>query len=1314
MGIEMTNVSEQMRRQTNKKNSSPPSKEKKSMKLENKSEMESSIPALFFGLCPNCSGEISSERLEKGLPCEKCIPEELIRKELIQKKAEKKEKDTEHYLSVEEIIELLRKTGKLQNFSKIYELEKKAEKFSSFFREVVGFPPWSLQITWAKRVLAGQSFVALAPTGIGKTTFGMTMALFIEGKSYIIMPTKLLSKLFMEKIISSAEKLGIHKKILLVANSNKKVKEEVEKGDFDILITTSMFLARNEELINGKKFDFIFVDDVDTYLKQPKNVERVLRLMGLSHEDIDKLKSLMNEKFSVIRKKDMSVSEKINEFNEISKKIAEIRKKVRGVLVISSATAKARAGTIRYFREIFGFEISPYTTTLRNIEDTYINLDSTLKNGSELDKTKRKLFEKVPGIIEQCGKGGFIFVSAEYGKQVVYELRSFLTEKGIKAITYEEFTPENQEKFRNGEITAVIGISSLRNPLARGIDLPDAVRYSVFVGVPRFVFSLGEVDEPAKMLGVLFTLRNVLGQPRRIYSYIESMKKYAGMRAEDIERYPPIKQRIESIKEFINEKLNDPEVISKIKESEDVPLRVEEDGKFKIVVADSSAYIQCSGRTSRLYVGGLSKGLTVMLVDDRKAFFQLKKRLKIDIVDIEFKEFEKINLKKVLREINRDRRNIRKVIEGKVLELSKTANIKPPKNAVFIVESPNKAGTIARLIGRPTRRKIVVNGNGKTVDAWEVSKGDLNITIIASGGHVFDLPFSLEDFGKKGGEKEDSGDGYYYYNVRVVELRENGRVKRVFIPEYKAIKRCRSCGENFFDDGKCPYCGSTDFDDKADVVKAIREVCMESDLIFIATDPDHEGEKIAWDIFLAIPKFKKEIRRAEYHEVTRKAIFRSMENPRDIDIYLVSAQIIRRVADRWIGFKMSKELQTELERHWLSAGRVQTPVLGWLIEREKQMKEKIGVLTFKGEQYDISDSIRVEDKEKARIISKAIQKLKGRKRKNEEAEKERQENSKIHVSYELIGTEEVELKPAPPMNTSDMLRESSAKLKFSAPETMSLAQQLFEAGLITYHRTDSHHVSDVGISVAKDFVSEVVGDESFFVPRSWEAEGTHECIRPTRNLTPDELRVSARIGTISVSEKAIRLYELIFSRFMASQMKPVKVLKGKIKVNASWFANGDRYELEKISELNLKILEDGWNKAVFLPIPTFAKHLLEKKKISFETRDFKYSLVSPVPPYTQGTLIDEMKKRGIGRPSTWAYIVKTLLDRGYCIERSGFLIITKLGKEVYEYLSKHDKYKIYTSEDYTRQLEERMDKVERREESYTRFLNELFNDIFGK
>ncbi|MCS7213900.1 MAG: reverse gyrase [Candidatus Calescibacterium sp.] len=1238
------------------------------------------IPSIFIGMCSNCGGDITSYRLELGVPCENCLPE------------------IPQDISFRSILRELEKLGTVKNFRELYQFEKKVEEFRDFFKSVIGHEPWALQVGWARRVLSNQSFVALAPTGVGKTTFGMIITLFLKDKkSYIIMPTKLLSKLFKKRIEQIVQALNLDKKILLVSDS--KSKDMLDSEDYDILITTSMFLARNEEKILRKNFDFIFVDDVDSYLRQPKNVERVLKLMGLSDEDISELKNILKRKYDLMR--DRNNSNKSVGFAEISHDVSKIRKKIKGVLVLSSATAKARASTIRYFREIFGFEISPYASTLRNIVDLYINTEKKILDHADVSDVKKEVYKKVYQTILKLGGGGFVFVNSEYGKDSVYELKQSLESKGVKAVTYEEFNEKNQEKFRNGEIDVVIGISSLRNPLCRGIDMPDVVRYAVFAGVPRFVFSINDIDEPTKLLGLLISLRPVLPQPKKVFSYIESMRKYVGMRKEDIERYPPIAERIANVKKFIEESIYDSEILEKIRNSDLVPIRVDQDGRFKFVVADSSAYIQASGRTSRLYVGGLSKGISVLIVDDPKALNQLKKRLRLDNIEIEFKDFNEVKIKSILKEVDRDRDNIKKIIDGGSIDKISNA-IQPPKISVFIVESPNKAGTIAKLIGKPIKRKINVDGNGTFVDVWEVSKGDQNINIIASGGHIFDLPYEYSSRGVGEG-------GVNFYSVYAIK-KDGGET--VFVPKYAPIKRCRSCGENFFGMETCPYCGSKSYDNKSYIVKAIQKLSLEADKIYIATDPDQEGEKIAWDVFLSIYKIGKEIHRAEYHEITKKAIFNAIENPRNIKTSLVKSQILRRTTDRWVGFVMSEDLQKKFDKIWLSAGRVQTPVLGWLIKREEEMKNKIGVFKFKNESLGISDSIKIENKEDAVKISRSLQKLRGRKRKDQEQEKARLEGAKVNVKIELVDKEEVELKPPAPFSTADMLKESSAKLGFSAPETMQLAQNLFEAGLITYHRTDSRHVSDVGISIAREYISENFSQE-FFVPRTYEQVGAHECIRPSRNFSPEELSVSVRIGTINVPEKAIKLYGLIHSNFIASQMKSTKMLRGKIKTQVSWKTNGEEHKIEKESTINLKVVEDGWNKVLFIPIPNIAQKLLEEKVIEFETNDFSFSRVSPVPPYTHGTLIDEMKRKGIGRPSTWAYIIKTLIDRGYCIERSGYIIITNLGKMVYNYLSSSEKFKRYTSEEYTRLLEEKIDKVENDQESYLQILSELHRELFS-
>ena len=1235
------------------------------------------ISAFFDGLCINCGGREYSENLWYGLPCGHCIdniPEEK---------------------SIDSVYSILESKGKLDGFSRIYTLEKESENFSRFFYRIVGAEPWSLQMTWAKRLLKNESFVAIAPTGIGKTTFGIIASFFVEGKSYIVVPTKILMEFVKEKLEFVKETIGSPKRILVM--NDKRNKEQLEKGDYDILVTTNMFLARNQDYIK-EKFSFIFVDDVDSFLRQPKNIERTIKLMGLNDDDIqnvwkyikyisEKRKKFIAERRRVYEEKTSADNNKESNItdDELECMMKTIRGKIRGVLVVSSATARAKTSRIKLFKEIFGFEVSPYIANIRNIEDVYTEIKN--KGRGRVNE----IFRTTEKFLREWGKGAFVYVNSEDGKDTVYKLKKFLTKKGIASVTYEEFNKENQNLFKQGKIYCVIGLSSLRNPLTRGIDMPESVRYTIFAGVPRFVFSLKEInEEPVRVLGAILALKNALYDDkisqRQILSHIEMLRRYVGMRQEDIERYTVIKERIKSIKEMIEKKLKDKNVIRRIERSEDIPVRKcktsrGRKGGLKIVVADSPAYVQGSGRTSRLFVGGLSKGLSILIVDDKKAFFQLKKRFRFEMQDITFSEVKKSRIKRVLGEINRDRKIIKSIIkngQGNKLSGQNLNVVKDkisPKSVLFVVESPNKAGTVARLIGKTSKRRIRIegdksNGNagagvgGGFLDVWEVSKGDMTFVITASGGHIFDL---VKNEGKWG------------------VLDSNG----AFVPIYATIKRCKNCGESFEEELKCPYCGSLLFDDKVKVVTILRKLSEECDEVMLATDPDTEGEKIAWDIYLSVKLPGKPIRRVEYHEVTRKAIFDALRNTRDINIDLVKAQFLRRIADRWIGFFLSTKLQSEMQKFWLSAGRVQSPILGWLIEREEQMKNKVGIISITTPD-DYKETFRIEKVKEARAIVKKLKKAGGK------------------LTYKIISTSIEKINPPPPFSTSELLRDAANVLKYSAAKTMHLAQQIFEAGLITYHRTDSNRVSDFGMQLAREYITEKYGKD-LSRPREWSKGGAHECIRPVRILEPDDLVVSVRVGTINIRQDAIPLYRLIFNNFIASQMKYVKVEKSKVQVHIS---SEKDILCSKEIEVITRILENGWNLAKFFRIPRVSEklsNLRKKESREIEIKEASVSAKSPVAPYAQGSLIEEMKKRRIGRPSTWAQIIRTIIDRGYCTEKNGYLFPTKLGKEVFKYLSEN--YKYYSSEIFTKQLEEDMDKVETGEKDFQNVLRTIYDAI---
>ncbi len=1174
--------------------------------------------AEFHRMCPNCGRIISDERLKKGLPCEKCLSEEIEYSERV------------------EICKALSERDSLKRFEKICRLDEFVEDYTRFFKEKTGFSPWSLQIMWAKRVALKKSFTMIAPTGVGKTTWGLVTSAYLKGKVYILVPTKLL-------VLQTVERLKkLTDKKIVAYTGKKKEKEEIAGGNYDILVTTTNFLYRNFEII-PKPFNFVFVDDVDSLLKSAKNVDKVIELLGFTEKDVELAMRVIDLKAKLAKQGENPDRKLIERVRKYEKFLEKRRKEIENVLVVSSATSQPRSKRVKLFRELLGFEVGKSATALRNVEDVLIYTD-------------KDFIEETVKLIKEYGKGVFVFVSADRGKEFVDVVVDKLNSSGIPAVSYEDFTPENQKKFVKGELWAAVGISSYRNPLARGIDLPQAVRYAVFIGVPKMEFSAKLSLAPVKLYGILLVLREIFPEEEqpKVISYISYLKRYLTLKEEILDRYPKIKEKLEEIKEFLEKHLNDPEFLEKIKQSETVLLK-EEEGELYLVVGDAAGYIQASGRTSRMFAGGLTKGVSLMFVDDLKALNSLRKRVLIFLEDINFKVlnrdrgrelaerfgFELIkekDLKKIFEVVDKDRKRVKEILEGKISTETKSL----VTTALVIVESPNKARTIANFFGRPVRRRV------NDVDAYEINTGNKLLLLTASKGHVFDITVRDGIWGVK---------------------EERGR----FIPVYDTIKYCTSCNEQTTE----PYCtkceGRPDVD-KITVVEALRELGLEIDEVYIASDPDTEGEKIGWDVGTVVKPYQMKMKRMEFHEVTKWAFMEALENPRDVDENLVKAQIVRRVADRWVGFSLSQHLWKVFKKNWLSAGRVQTPVLGWVIERYRESKEKVGVITV--ETAAGKFSFKVENVKRLKKIAADKLKLK------------------------VLKVEKVEKNPRPPFNTGELLKEASDRLGLSAERVMEIAQDLFESGFITYHRTDSTRVSTAGMGVAKEYISERFGAE-FVKLRPWGEGGAHECIRPTRPLDVDALRtlVSVSGATARMTKDHFRVYDLIFRRFMASQMVPVEVKKVEVELKLL------PEELTTEEEFITTIVKDGWNLIWPLETEELPFEPKEGESYYFEVESVTRRTVPKVFPYTQGELVEEMRKRGIGRPSTYAKIVQTLLDRYYVVERGRFLYPTKLGIEVYNYLSQN--FPEYTSEEFTRKLEKLMDMVERGEADYQKIIKEL-------
>ncbi|WP_394325662.1 reverse gyrase [Thermococcus thioreducens] len=877
------------------------------------------MKAIYREMCPNCLGRISDERLYVKNPCSDCLDK------------------TAHADSYFDLITAVRNAlqlrGTLKEWERIYGLERGLREVEAFFEKATGFTFWSAQRTWVKRLLKGRSFSIIAPTGMGKSTFGAFMAVWhaTKGKkSYIVVPTTPLVVQTVKKLQAIAERAGVEINLAYYhGNLRKKEKEEmlakIQNGDYDILVTSAQWLARKfDDVLKGRRFDFIFVDDVDAFLKASKNIDRSLLLLGFSGEIIEKAWEIIRLKKQMSKYLNGRAQDREERLKELNAQIAELQREIEefkakngvGIMIIASATGSARGDRIKLYRELLGFEVGSGRSALRNVVDSYL-------------KPTKDVKEHVGELLRRLGKGGIIFTPIDQGLGYAEELVNYLRERGFRVELVSSKNKKAIERFENGEADYLVGSATYYGSLVRGLDMPHLIRYAVFTGVPKFRFSI-DLERPTiyRALGLLSEIMEFLSDEdrkqaeklhARLRRLIRNIPQFELLKIEEaLAEGLPIENGFHNhvlgvfreLVEFLRNALKNEEVLRKLAEDPFISLK-EEGGRWYIEIPDVRTYIQATGRTSRLFAGGITRGLSVLIVDNEKVFNGLVRQMRWRFTEFKMVPFEELDIDEVLRQIDEDREKVRLVMEGKI-----SAKVKDlVKSALMIVESPNKARTIASFFGQPSKTRI-----GDLV-AYEVSIGNMMLTILASGGHMFDLV---------------TNEGYH--GVLVDE--KDGMLR--FIPVYDTIKRCRDCGHQFVDweeKGVCPRCGSTNVRDALQNVKAMRELAQEVDEILIATDPDTEGEKIAWDIRNVLSPYTPNIKRIEFHEVTRPAIMRAIEEARDVNEGRVNAQLVRRIEDRWIGFELSQELQRVFENRNLSAGRVQTPVLGWVIERYKEFTE---------------------------------------------------------------------------------------------------------------------------------------------------------------------------------------------------------------------------------------------------------------------------------------------------------------------------------------------------------------------------------------
>jgi DNA topoisomerase-1 len=519
--------------------------------------------------------------------------------------------------------------------------------------------------------------------------------------------------------------------------------------------------------------------------------------------------------------------------------------------------------------------------------------------------------------------------------------------------------------------------------------------------------------------------------------------------------------------------------------------------------------------------------------------------------------------------------------------------------------------------------------------------------------------------------------------------------------------------------------------DKKDFIKSLKQKAKSAEKIYLATDPDREGEAIAFHLSEEVPNAS--IERVQFTEITRSGIEEGMQHPRELDYDLVEAQKARRIIDRLVGYKISellrRSIQTTLSnlKKSLSAGRVQSATIKILVDRERQ-RMKFKDVTY----FDLKANMLTKNDESFSVVLFSLSDMKLASGKDFDSETGTLKNNKVMVlsesqakalteelssgSWTVIDKEEKPQNayPPPPFITSTLQQAAGRKLRFSAKRTMINAQQLYENGFITYMRTDSLQLSSEAIQAARNMIKSSFGDKylpekpNHYKSKVKNAQEAHEAIRPAGKAIKSAEEVERSLG-----KDAANLYKLIRMRTLACQMKPAKILRTIILIQnqkAVFRAVGKVIQfpgyrlayMESQSQAE-KQIDDG-------VLPAMEKG----EELSCEKLNIESHTTKPPPRYSEASLIKEMVNRGIGRPSTYAAIIGNIQNRDYVDYVKQKLIPSFVAVAVTQLLENH--FEPLVNTDFTANLEDRLDQISRGELNLIPFMNDFYfgsNDVMG-
>lgn len=532
-----------------------------------------------------------------------------------------------------------------------------------------------------------------------------------------------------------------------------------------------------------------------------------------------------------------------------------------------------------------------------------------------------------------------------------------------------------------------------------------------------------------------------------------------------------------------------------------------------------------------------------------------------------------------------------------------------------------------------------------------------NYEVVASMGHVRDLPKS----------------------------RLSVDIKNEFTPKYEIIKG------------------------KEKLVKELKTLASNSDNVYLATDPDREGEAISWHLAYILGLPEDYCKRVEFNEITKSGVTNGMEHPRSLNIDLINAQQARRVLDRLVGYKLSPFVSQKIRRG-LSAGRVQSVALRMIVDRENEIRKFVpeeywsidGKFIPKGSRKSFTASLHSDKNGKIKITNA------------EQADKIESDLQGAEYTVTKVKHGTRKKSPVPPFITSTLQQEASRKLGFQSRKTMRIAQELYEGveidtmgatGLITYMRTDSLRVSNVAIEEVTKYISKTYGEKylpskpRYFKSKS-NAQDGHEAIRPSMpSLSPDSIKSS-------LTNDQYKLYKLIWNRFTASQMADCiqKTTQADIEANGYIFkASGYYVDFDGFTVLYVEGKDTDEEKSSQLP-PL-------EKDTTVKCRELKKNQHFTQPParYTEASLIKALEEHGIGRPSTYAATITTITSREYVKREAKSLVPTELGEVITKLMK--ERFPNIVNLKFTAQMEESLDKVESGDEHWIALLSDFYADF---